>query len=296
MNQLRSQRLAFLGIVLLSGIANLALPSALNSFAIPLFLWRYRDIVVGILNGLFFGEFISVAFWILLDPISLHRRLLLGFCAGFFLATCRIIGTQDWEGILREVAIMQWLVGVLFPIAFAVSLRCWSPLVVGKDFPLQLVRRRPRQAQFGTGFLLSSMSALAIAFAIIRVLLPPGVSWRSGSSFELLAVGGWLVLFVIATSMFTVLAFATVVLPTRVRIGSVILLTILGPSFFQWVASGIVRFDFKAFEPLAQSMAIGFLISGVILGIVFRLFGHSSLPSSPNTDSFPSEPPSPLSP
>ncbi len=136
------------------------------------------------------------------------------------------------------------------------------------------------------------MSALAIAFAIIRVvLLPPDQeNWLSALSF--LAVGIWFIWLVIATSMFTVLAFASVVLPTRVRIGSLILLTILGQSIFQFVASLIVvgrfRFNFQPFEPLSQSIAIGLLISGVILGIVYRLFGQRASPSSPHTDSFPS--------
>ncbi len=301
MNQLRSLRFAFLGLLLLSGIANLCVPSSLDFFDVPLVIgrWKIFGVFVGILNGLLIGEFLSLAFWILLDPISLHRKFLLGFCGGFFLSTCLIVGCQVWDGMPMAAAILMWVVGVLFPFAFAVSLRGWSALVLGKSFPLRLVPGMSGQSQFGIGFLLSAMSALAIAFAVIRVVLPPvRENWLSGVEF--LSVGIWFIWLVIATSMFTLLAFATVVLPTRVRIGSVILLTILGQSIFQLVASLIVvgqfRFDFQPFEPLSQSTAIGLLISGVILGIVYRLFGQRASPSSPNTDSFPLEPPSPLSP
>ena len=306
MNQFPPMRLAFIGIVLLSGVANLCVPFALNalddSFSSPNFSttnWNLVWLLVGILNGLLIGEFLAIAIWILWEKISLHRKLLLGFVAGFLLSACLVIGIQIWEGMPRSAAILLWVVGVLYPFAFAIWILVWSILIGRKQFQLQLIPREAGQAQYGIGFLLLSMLAVAVAIATIRISLPTDRhKWLS--AFEFLSVAFWLLWIAIATSLLAWLAFAMILRPTRFNIGAVFLLTLFGPTVFQLVASFILvgksRLNFKLFEPLAHSIALGVLTAGIILGLVYRQFGNLASQPSPDTDVLPPELQSPLPP
>jgi hypothetical protein len=86
-------RLAFIGIAILSAIGNLGVPLGFKVFEISSLAggtrlrnvgWNPLTVLAGFWNGLLIGEFVSVAFWILFDSVSLPKKLLLGTFLGFF--------------------------------------------------------------------------------------------------------------------------------------------------------------------------------------------------------------------
>jgi hypothetical protein len=121
-------RLAFIGIAILSAIGNLGVPFGFKVFEMSSLSggmrfrnvgWNPLAVLAGFLNGLLIGEFVSVAFWILFDSVSLPKKLLLGTFLGFVLAACLIVGLQVWPGMPVAAGVFILVVGALLPIAFA---------------------------------------------------------------------------------------------------------------------------------------------------------------------------------
>lgn len=235
--------------------------------------WSLSTLCCGIVNGLLIGEFHLIAFWMLMEPISLLRKLLLGSCAGFSLAACLVIGSQVWEGMPQAAAIFLWLVGIVLPFAFAVGLLVWSVLIRTNALPLQLWSGNAKQVQYGVRFLLISTVVVAVAFSLIRVSLPSNQD-RWLSALELGSLVFWFIWLVSSTSLFAWMVVTTIMRSTLFLTGVVVLLTIFGPVFFQLIASMVLlnRFaiQFRLWAPIPHAMAIGLLISAGIIGLVFR--------------------------
>ena len=290
MNHFSSMRLAFIGILLLSGIGNLCMPAILQAISLDsssLDSWSLEVVICGILDGLLIGEFLSIAFWLLLESMTLLRKLLLGSCAGFSLSACLVAGLQVWEGMPRGAAVFIWVVGSLLPFAFAVFLWFWSVLIRTDDLPLRLGAKNSRNTQYGVGFLLFSMFAVAAAIFLIRVSLPSDQdTWFPAG--ELAAIVMWFVWLVAATSLFAWITVKTIIRSTLFFTGVVVLLSIFGPDCFHFVASMVLpksfSIQFRLWEPLPHTVAIGLLISALIIGLVCRAWGQISSPPSPDSN------------
>lgn len=283
-------RIAFVSIATLSALGNLGVPFGFTWFEMAFNArkarlgglgrgWDPGTVLAGFLNGLLIGEFVAIAFWMLFESISLPKRLLLGTFLGCFLATCLIVGLQVWPGMPVAAGVFILVVGALLPSAFAGLVYCVAKLCSPKVLQTKLAfESASRSQQFGVGFLLTVMFAVALVITMIRSVLPSGQSdWLS--AYEFLFMGLWFVWLAIGTSLFIWFSFASVVQPTRVHIGTSVSLALLGPSLFQWISSFMLIGQMRIrttpfFDALPQSISFGLLATSLMLGLIFRAIGN----------------------
>ena len=274
-------RIAFIVIALLSALGNGYVPSAFKAFRLTgrMDRWEPQTILCGVFHGLLIGEFIAIAFWILFDSISLPKKLLLGTFLGCFLAACFIAGLQVWPGMPMSIGILILAVGSSFPLVFAGLFYGVERLTCAKMVRSKLAfESAGRSQQYGVGFLLAVMVAVALGITIVRSVLPVGGSYNWLSTWEYVFIGLWFVLLAIGVTLFIWFPFVSVLQPTRVNIWASLLLAVLGPSFFLWISSFVLIGGFKIqsssmFPALPQSISFGLLASSLLLGVLIKCLG-----------------------
>lgn len=270
-------RLVFLGIVLLSVLGNTTAPYLLTNIHVRGNDWRAETVLVGGLNGLLIGEFVSIAFWILFDSISLTKKLLFGTSLGLFVAASLIVGLQASPGMPVSAGVFILVSGSLFPLLLACLFYCVQRLT-SRKLEARLWGESGRNSkQYGIGLLLGVMVAVAFAITIIRSVLPSGGDdWLSSWEFVFLSL--WFVWLAIGSTLFIWFPFLSILRPSVAKIATALIFAVFGPSFFQWIASFVLigRFQFQLplmFPPLAQSISFGLLFTSLLMGVLIRLLG-----------------------
>ena len=256
-------RISFMSIVILSALGNLVVPFVFTLFRIDFVDgWNFQTFWIGALNGLLIGEFVAVAFWMMYDPLSLSKKLLLGTFVGLLLAACLVLGMQVWPGMPMVVGVFLLIVGSVFPSLFACFLygvKRIAMLMKGRTFTSESQRA---SRQYGIGFLMLVMAAVALAITLIRSVLPTGGDgWLSSREFMCLAV--WFVWLSIGVTLFIWFPFRSVLQTTWFNLCVSLVLAIFGPSLFGWF-SGFMLIgrlspgaNFKMFDALPQCMSFG---------------------------------------
>lgn len=273
-------RIIFSAIALLSAFGNLGVPFVLSSLSydFPTGRWDAKTVWTGFLDGLLIGEFLAIAVWILFDAWSLSMRLLIGAFLGLFLAGCLILGFQVWPGLPMAVCVFIMIVGSVLPFVFAGFLYGARRLSMNKNLAKLASQSESRSRQYGIGFLLAVMFAVALAITLIRwVLRSAGKDGWLDSNWEFVFLGLWFFCLSMSVTLFMWFPFLSVFKTTSFNLGCTLVLTILFPSFFHWI-SGFLLFgrlspgtSFRLFSAFPQSMSFGVLTSSLLLGTIIRL-------------------------
>ncbi len=270
-------RISFLSIAILSALGNLVVPFALSLIRIDsVGIWNFQTVWVGALNGLLIGEFVAVAFWMMYDPLSLSKKLLLGTFVGLLLAACLVLGMQVWPGMPMVAGVFLLIVGSVFPSLFACILYGVKRITMLKNGRTFTSKSQSTSRQYGIGFLLLVMVVVALTITLIRSVLPTGGDgWLSTWEFVYLAV--WFVWLSIGVTLFIWFPFLAVLRTTWFNVRVSLVLAIFGPSLFDWF-SGFMLIgrmnpgrNFEMFDALPQCMSFGLLIASLLLGAILRL-------------------------
>jgi hypothetical protein len=270
-------RISFLGIAILSALGNLIAPFVLNQFGIySVGNWNFQTIWVGALNGLLIGEFVAVAFWMLYDPLSLSKKLLLGTFVGLLLAACLILGMKVWPGMPLSAGVFVLIVGSMFPILFVCFLYGARRITMMKDGAMFASKPEGKSRQYGIGFLFVVMVVVALTLTLIRSVLPSGGDdWLS--AWEFVFLGLWFVWLSISVTLFIWFPFLSVMHTTWFNVSVSLVLAVLGPSLFDWISSFILigrwnaGYAVKMFDALPQCMSFGLFATSLLMGAIIRL-------------------------
>jgi len=273
-------RLAFLGIAVLSALGNLFVPFLLTTFQFSFNPeWDFGTVFVGVLNGFLIGEFVAIAFWILFDPMSLPIKILLGALIGLFLSGCLVLGVQVWPGMPLAAGVFILIVGSVFPLVFVCLLVGVRRLTLPKNGTILGAEPQGKSRQYGIGFLLGVMIAVALAITIIRSVVPSssGGGWLSYWEFVFLSL--WFVWLSIGVTLFIWFPFVSVLKTSWFNISIALVLAVFGPSLFDWTSGFILMWigrmnpgaNYKIFSVLPQCISFGLLATSLLLGAIIRL-------------------------
>ncbi len=111
--------------------------------------------------------------------------------------------------------------------------------------------------------------------AALRAAMPESRDgWLTAAEFMIL--GCWFVWLAFATSLFAWVHFNTWRYFSLARAINACIVSVLGPSLFQWVSSkmmiGTMAFRFRWFDPLAYSISFGLIFTSAILAGLFYVF------------------------
>lgn len=270
-------RISFLSIAILSALGNLVVPFLFTLLRIDFVDgWNFQTVWIGVMNGLLIGEFVAVAFWMMYDPLSLLKKLLFGTFVGLLLAACLVLGMQVWPGMPMVAGVFLLIVGSVFPSLFACLLYGAKRITMLKKGRMITSESQSKSRQYGIGFLMLVMAAVALAITLIRSVLPTGGDgWLSSREFVCLAV--WFGSLSIGVTLFIWFPFRSVLQTTWFNLCVSLVLAIFGPSLFGWF-SGFMLIgrlspgaNFKMFDAVPQCMSFGLLTTSLLLGTIIRL-------------------------
>ncbi len=241
------------------------------------------------LFGFVLAQSSLIGLWMALGRWPIHYRLLSGGFTSVLLLISLIVGLQALPKMPVGFAIMLLLAGTaitaLVALLIAVAKRIGGYTIV---LPRENEWTIPtRSNQYGVGYLLFIMVAVAITLVVAKASIPKNSdAWLTGREYFIMSVWfGWLIF---ATSVILWFACLTILReriflrnrPSRSFVSMLVCIAI-GPIVFQWLASwilgmsGFTRFDLTMeYILMAYSMCGGLVTAFALVLFLVRATGY----------------------
>jgi hypothetical protein len=217
-----------------------------------------------VLTGLLLAQFASLATWLTLGTLALRNRVVIAGTIAVTLSLTLVIGLQIWPGMPFAAALLMLIsgLGLTFFTAGTVALVIQARQLHLVDHSGVSRPLNPSRKQFGVGYLLVLMAAVALFITLFRAAIPKDVSPWLGP-YEYVSLFFWFLMLACSMGLFSCIACSLLLRKPSALSVIVFLASIaLGPLGFQFAASGILTGRFATNWQNGKHLLLAYSVFG----------------------------------